>query len=348
MKKVIVTLSLFASLGVFLAACSKTKDLMETGDQQQTEAFKTDHSAAESKFAQEPIHFNAPFVFPEGMVYDPSTDRFLVSSIAQGMIGAVSREGVYSPFIQDADLASTAGMEIDKAQKRLLVTNSNIGGTLAQLAIYDLNTKARLFLVNLAAVANDGAPHLANDVAIDQQGNAYVTDSYAGIIYRIDRFGNASIFYQNPAFTPAPGGFGFNGIEYSNSEQGYLLVAHSALNQVLKIPVNNPSDFTTVQLNTPIISPDGLLLSKNGKELIIVNNTVQFPGSKVMSFETNDGWETGTSTGTFETGIVYPTTLTSDGKTEYVLYSYIHLLMGGQPKETFTIQPLPFASNKPF
>jgi sugar lactone lactonase YvrE len=348
MKKVIVTLSLFVSLSVFLAACSKTNDLTETNDRQQTEAYKTGHSAAESKYALEPIHFNAPFVFPEGMVYDPSTDRFLVSSIAQGTIGAVNREGVYSPFIQDADLASTAGMEIDKAQKRLFVTNSKIEGTLAQLAIYDLNTKARLFLVNLAAVANDGAPHLANDVAIDQQGNAYVTDSYAGIIYKIDRFGNASIFFQNPAFTPAPGGFGFNGIEYSNSMQGYLLVAHSALNQVIQIPINNPGGYTTVQLNTPIISPDGLLLSKNGKELIIVNNTVQFPGSKVMTFETNDGWATGTSTGSFETGIVYPTTLTSDGKTEYVLYSYIHLLIGGQPKETFTIQPLPFASNNPF
>jgi hypothetical protein len=133
-----------------------------------------------------------------------------------------------------------------------------------------------------------------------------------------------------------------------NTNQGYLLVAHSALNQVVRIPVNNPAALTNVQLTTSIVSPDGLLLSKNGKQLIIVNNTVQFPGSKVMSFETTDNWATAASTEEFGTGIVYPTTVTSDGQTQYVLYSHLHLLFGGQPKETFTIQPLPFTSNHPF
>jgi hypothetical protein len=160
--------------------------------------------------------------------------------------------------------------------------------------------------------------------------------------------GNATIFYQNAAFTPAPGGFGFNGIEYSNSKGGFLLVAHSALNRVVRIPLDNPAALTNVQFNTPIVSPDGLLLSKNGKELIVVNNTAGFPGSKVMSFTSNNSWSTAAGIESFSTGDVYPTTVTSDGKTEYVLYSYIHLLMGGQSRETFTIQPLPFNSNNPF
>ncbi len=287
-------------------------------------------------------------LFPEGMVYNPFTDQFLVSSIAQGTIGSVTTQGAYSIFIQDADLASTAGMEIDKAHKRLLVTNAKVDGSLAQLAIYDLNTRARLHLVNLAAVANDGAPHLANDVALDEQGNAYVTDSYSGIIYKVDLNGNGTVFYQNTAYTPAPGGFGFNGIEYSNSNGGYLLVAHTALARIVKIPIGNPAAITTVQFSPAITSPDGLLLSKNSKELIVVNNTAQFPGSNVTTFETTNSWETGTSTENFGTGIVYPTTLTSDGKTQWVLYSHIHLLFGNVYHETFTIQPLPFNSNNPF
>lgn len=337
-----------AALTVIFAGCTKTDAPLKTDALQKTGAYELSHSAAKSKPAQEAINFTAPNVFPEGVVYDPFNDRFLVSSIAMGTIGAVNREGIYSPFIQDAALVSTAGMEIDKAHKHLLVTNAKVDGSLAQLAIYDLNTKARLYLINLAAVANDGAPHLANDVALDQQGNAYVTDSYAGIIYKVDRNGNATVFYRNPAYTPAPGGFGFNGIEYGNSKGGYLLVAHSALNEILKIPVDNPASLTIVQLNPSIVSPDGLLLSKNSKQLIVVNNTVQFPGSKVMSFETTDSWATASNTGAFDTGIVYPTTVTSDGKTEYVLYSYIHLLFGGQPRKTFIIQPLPFTSNNPF
>jgi hypothetical protein len=339
MKRISLILSA-ASVTVCFVACTKSHNLQET------EVQAVSQSVSKNTPVTEAIDFNAPFLFPEGLVYDPFNDRFLVSSIAQGTIGAVTREGIYSPFIVDGDLASTAGMKIDQARKRLLVTNAKVDGSLAQLAIYDLDTKDRLFLVDLAAVANDGAPHLANDVVVDQQGNAYVTDSYAGIIYKVDRYGNASVFYSNPNYTPAPGAFGFNGIEYS--KDGYLLVAHSALNQIIKIPVDNPAAFTVVQLSPAIVSPDGLLLSKNSKELIVVNNTAGGPGSKVITFETSDSWATAASTGAFSTGTVYPTTVTSDGKNEYVLYSYIHLLFGGQPKETFTIQPLPFTSNNPF
>ena len=125
-------------------------------------------------------------------------------------------------------------------------------------------------------------------------------------------------------------------------------MGHSALNLIVRFPLNNPAAITKVQLDKSIVSPDGLLLSKNGKELIVVNNTVQFPGSKVVSLESKDNWATATNTGSFDTGIVYPTTITSDGKMEYVLYSYLHLLFGGQQKESFTIQPLPSHSNNPF
>ncbi|HZH97084.1 MAG TPA: hypothetical protein VEY06_14430, partial [Flavisolibacter sp.] len=166
MKKVTVVLSIGA-LSVFFGACKKADAPLNTDVLQKTKASEPGHDAAKSKSAPAPINFSAPNLFPEGLVYDPFNDQFLVSSIAQGTIGAVTRDGIYSTFIQDADLVSTAGMKIDKAGKRLLVTNAKVDGSVAQLAIYDLDTKARLFLVDLAVVANDGAPHLANDVALD-------------------------------------------------------------------------------------------------------------------------------------------------------------------------------------
>jgi sugar lactone lactonase YvrE len=343
-----VKLFSLVAFAVFFAACSKTDMSPKADELQKAEVDRLSHAVAKSKLTPAPIDFTSPFVFPEGVVYDPFNNRFLVSSIAMGTIGAVNHEGIYSPFIQDASLASTVGMEIDKARKRLLVTNTNIDGTLAQLAIYDLNTGTRLYLIDLAAVANDGALHLVNDVTIDRQGNAYVTDSYAGIIYKVDRSGNASVFYQNTDFTPAHGAFGFNGIEYSNTRQGYLLVAHTDLGQIIKIPVDKPASSTILQLSTPVVSPDGLLLSKDSKQLIVVSNTGDLPGSKVLSLISTDNWATATSAGDFSTGTVFPTTVASDGKTLWVLYSYIHLLLGGQTRETFSIQPLPFTSKHPF
>jgi sugar lactone lactonase YvrE len=337
-----------AAFSILFGACSKSDSLQTTGLLQNTGTNEMTNAAAKSQGAPAPIEVAAPNVFPEGMVYDPFNDRFLVSSITMGTIGAVTKAGTYSPFIVDPDLASTAGMEIDKAHKLLLVTSSTQIGNHAKLAIYDLNTGNRLYLVDLLAVANDGAPHLANDVALDQQGNAYVTDSYAGIIYKVDSYGNASIFYHNTSYTPGPNQFGFNGIEFSSSKGGYFLVGHTLLAQVLRIPIDNPAAFTIVQFSPAITSPDGLLLSKNSKQLIVVNNTAFFPGSNVTTCESNDSWATASSKGTVETGIVYPTTLTSDGKTEYVLYSYLNFLFTMQPHQTFTIQPLPFSSNNPF
>ncbi|MEI6949672.1 hypothetical protein V9K67_20970 [Paraflavisolibacter sp. H34] len=337
MKKKMLTA---AALAVFFAACKKSDAPLRP------DAYEPVAAAAKPATPQDAIHFTAPFVFPEGVVYDPFNDRFLVSSIAQGTIGAVTREGVYSPIIQDAALASTAGMEIDKGGKRLLVANANVEGTLAQLAVYDLKSGSRIFLADLAAVANDGAPHLANDVAIDPQGNAYVTDSYAGIIYKVTPSGKASILFQDAAFTPPPGGFGLNGIEYHKS--GYLLVGHSYTNSILKIQ-SDGSSYTKVQLETPISVPDGLLLSKDGKQLLVVNNGAGYTTDKVLTFNSKDNWKTATATGTFSTtDPVYLSTVTSDGKTGYALHSYIHLLMGGQAREVFTLQPLPFNDNHPF
>jgi hypothetical protein len=118
MKKVFLNLSVFGLLSFFFTACTKTDAPIKP------EAYEQTQAGAKSKLSQEPINFTAPMVFPEGVVYDASNDRFLVSSISMGTIGAVSREGIYSSFIQDADLASTAGMEIDNNHNRLVVTSS--------------------------------------------------------------------------------------------------------------------------------------------------------------------------------------------------------------------------------
>src|SRR5204863_7849892 len=86
------------------------------------------------------INFTEPGLYPESVEFDKFNNRFLVSSVGAGTIGAVSYQGDYIPFIQDADLQSTTGLEIDDARKRLLVLNTNLEGTFAQLRIYEIQT----------------------------------------------------------------------------------------------------------------------------------------------------------------------------------------------------------------
>ena len=264
-------------------------------------------------------------------MYDKYNDRFYVSSTSNGDIGIVTKDGNYTPFITDPALISTTGLEIDEARKLLYVSNSSDGS----VGIYNINTGQRVAFIDLKPLL-PGAPVFINDIALDPQGNAYVTNSRTPVIYKITPDGTASIFYQDAAF--ASSGFGFNGIEYGNSHGGYLLVAYTVANQVIKFPVDNPSSYNIVSLDATLAGPDGLLLSENGKDLIVVNNAGGGNG-KVISFTSKDKWETGTATSSFETGPVFPTTATPDGKNVYVLYAYLNKRAVGQSQYTIKLIP---------
>lgn len=90
-----------------------------------------------------------------------------------------------------------------------------------------------------------------------------------------------------------------------------MLVAFT--NEIVKISVNNPMNYSIVQLDVPI-SPDGLLLSKDGKQLVVVNHTFGTLDDKVLSFISEDGGKSGGLSTSFSTGPVVPTTATSDGR----------------------------------
>lgn len=289
------------------------------------------------------INFTSPNLFPEGVVYDPFNRYFLVSSTTQGDVGKVSANGTYTPFITDNALVFTTGMEVDKIRKRLLVTNTNMANGKAWLAIYKLDNSERIRMVDLSSLL-PASPHFANDVAVDKEGNAYVTDSYSPVIYKVDPEGKASIIFQNQDFNTPAGQIGFNGIEYH--PDGFLLVSFSFKNQVVKIPLKK-APYSIVNLDNELKRPDGLLISQDGKRLIVVNNAGGTADGKVVSFTSNDSWLTGRATDSYSTGAVFPTTATTDGKKVYVLYAYLHLRTQAT-QNTFTIHQVPVSNSQDF
>jgi sugar lactone lactonase YvrE len=327
-------MSLVLAAALLLASCTRDIENKElsVGEEQLSAAKKKTTTTQRIDFTQANL-------FPEGVVYDPFNDWFYVSSLTRGDIGIVRSDGSYTTFIEDPTLVATNGLELDGARKRLLVTN-NVGG----VGAYDLRTGQRLWYADLAALA-PGAPLFINDVALDPQGNAYVTNSASPIIYKITPDGEASIFFQSDAFALASG-FGFNGIEYGTDGGGYLLVAFSARNQVIKFPVKDPGDYSIVQLDAPLAGPDGLLLSKDGKQLIVVSNGGGTPAARVQSFMTNNKWMSASQTDSYATGAVFPTTATSDGKNVYVLYAYLN--QRGTGRDVFNIQQVPLSGTRPF
>lgn len=261
---------------------------------------------------------------PEGIQYDEANQRFFVSSRTQGRIGFVKDDSTYTQFADDAQLISTIGLNFDASRNRLLVAvsdnNTNPNRTspatqrrLAALAIYNTTNGTRTSYVDLGSL-RPMLSHFANDIAVDSQGNAYITDSLSPIIYLVTPQGIASVFLENSQLA-ASSGFGLNGIVFH--PDGYLLVAKANDGALFKVPITNPTGFTRVTTSQNLTGADGLLLVDN-RTLLVVSGSQQ----TVFRVSSSDGWANASSAGSFATGAVSPTTITRRSTDAYVLYPY--------------------------
>ncbi len=285
------------------------------------------------------ITFTQAGLYPEGVQYDAKNSRFLVTSVTTGRLGQVKDDGTYSTaFPDDPKLVSAIGTFLDEPRGRVLVAIADPGtnqertttatqGKLARLAIFNQNApSAAPTIVELGSLRPD-LGHFANDVTVDAQGNAYVTDSFSNLIYKVDPQNNATVFFEDAARLgpQAPGTFGFNGIVFH--PDGYLLVVKSDEGAIYKVPLNNPAGYAKV--TTPqglsLVGADGLLLQDNTTLQVVTNDQ-----AKVLRLATTDGFASATLSGTFATQPQFPTTLARRDGASYVLYANLDALFAGR------------------
>ncbi|SFP72082.1 SMP-30/gluconolactonase/LRE family protein [Hymenobacter arizonensis] len=284
------------------------------------------------------IAFTQAGLYPEGVQYDAPNSRFLVTSLTTGRVGQVKDDGTYSTaFPDEPRLVSAIGMLLDAPRNRVLVAISDPGanqqrstaatqGRLARLAIFNnANAAAAPTIVELGSL-RPALGHFANDVAVDAQGNAYVTDSFANIIYKVDAQTNTPTVFLEDATRLAPptgGAFGFNGIVFH--PDGYLLVAKSDNGAIYKVPLNNPAGFTQVTTTQNLTAADGMLLQDNNT-LQVVSNAQ----ARVFRMASTNGFTSATLSGTFVTPPQFPTTLARRDDASYVLYANLNALFSSQ------------------
>ena len=117
-----------------------------------------------------------------------------MSTLRGGQLGTVYPNGRYRRFSTGKGLITTSGMLVDAERNRVLVCNETWGslssapGTrnrVAQVLEFNLDTGELQQTYDLSSLSR--GPTLANDLALDAQGNIYVTDSFQPQIYKIDR-----------------------------------------------------------------------------------------------------------------------------------------------------------------
>jgi sugar lactone lactonase YvrE len=241
---------------------------------------------------------------PEGVEYDKSDQTFLLSSLNAGPIIKVNPDGTYKPFTTGEPYPmSTAGLHIDYKNNRLLVAAFN--GTelfdqdpatkgVSNLRIYNLKTGAMEKDINLSSLVPDAPAYFANDVAVDNEGNAYVTDWYAGVVYKVDMNGTTSVFWKNETGIPS----GTNGIDFH--PDGYLLVSLVSVNEkglyanygLVKIPVNKPKSAKLVEIsNAGFTGFDGMVIKENGNVVGVTNNGTTPGGNTLIELSSKNNWE---------------------------------------------------------
>jgi sugar lactone lactonase YvrE len=277
------------------------------------------------------LTIHRPALYPETIEYDRKRDKFLVSSFREGAVYEVDRQGQASIVVKDERLCSVLGIAVDADRGRLWAVNSDFASSLkpsaagpkqlAAVGIYDLSTGKALNYVDLAPLAS--GPHLLNGIALDSDGNAYVTDSFTPAIYKIDSHGTAAVFLSDAQF--AGEGINLNGLVVH--PDGYLLVIKKSDGVLFKVPLANPSRFTKVAVGDTFVGGDGLVLA-GGTSLVVIAN--QVPGrasNAAFALSSDDGWVTAKVRSVQQLGDVYPTTaVLRDGKL-YVIQSKLNELI---------------------
>lgn len=301
-------------------------------------------------YSGQPLTVRKQALYPETIEYDAQRKRFLLGSFRDGAIYEVDAAGGARLVIDDVRLCSVLGIAIDSKRNRLWAVSSNLGASrrvcsagpkqVAAVGVYNLTTGAPLNFIELAPLAQ--SPHLANGIALDKKGHAYVTDSFAQAIYKVDGAGQARLFVQDARL----GGEGINLNGVVVHPDGYLLVIKKSTGQLFKIPLDRPQQLSQVALDTSLVGGDGLTLIENKTLMVIANQTPDAASNAAFSLSSDDGWRSAKLREKHPLGVVYPTTAVLHDGTISVVHSKLNELIQASPdtksnlKTEATIQPI--------
>lgn len=214
-------------------------------------------------------------LIPEGIASDPAGGDLFLGSIYKRKIVRIAANGVASDFTvsgQDS-LLQVLGMTVDGRGRLWACNNSpehDTSTSISNIHVYDTRNGRLLAKHTL----RDEKRHLFNDVHVTAAGDAYVTDSEAGAIYRIRENGEPEEFVRSGTFRYP------NGI--TGTPDGSKIIVGTA-GGIFTVDIATGAKNPLPNERFYIIGTDGLYWYRNS--LIGIQN-VTFPEA-VVRFELN-------------------------------------------------------------
>lgn len=178
---------------------------------------------------------------------------------------------------------------------------------------------------------------MADDVAVDSDGNAYVTDTKSNKIWKVDSKGNLQRTIRNRAFKQTNGLFsnliGLNGVVCHPN--GYLLVIHTIGGRLFRV------DLATEDVKIVDILDGSSLKMGDGLVLLSPNQLVVVAATSVKLLESLDCWKTAKVTKIHRSGPVHRVATAGTLRNGKVYIS--HIVGGGFPR-THVITEAVFSS----
>ena len=229
-------------------------------------------------------------IFPDGIAFGPATGDFYVGSTIDGAIARGNLErGDVQTLNPGRDGTTALGLELD-GQGRLFVA----GGQSGFVAVYD-STGERL-----AEVGNGLGPNtFLNDIAVTPAGDAYITDSWNPLLFRLSA---AALSEGNPGELEVF--LDLSTTPFVYSAEGYNAdgIVATPDGQFLLILQNNTGALYRVELATQAVIQvdlgDRALASGNG--LALEDQTLYaVTGDEITVVELAGDFSNGTVTQTF-------------------------------------------------
>jgi sugar lactone lactonase YvrE len=261
-------------------------------------------------------------VFPEGVSLRPGTDQFFVSSTGNGTIyrGTLGKPRL-KVFLQPGGNGRVFANGLRAGRDHLVVTGSVTGFVF----VYDYRGR----LVRRFATGSGG---LINDVALAPNGDAYVTDSTRGLLFRIKagalskRTSRTTRIGPFVRFSNTPVGPSSNGVVTAGDR--YALVVGTASGVLARVDLKTKRVRAVANLELP--AGDGM--ARTGRTLYVVNSA-----SKVSQVKLSRDWLRGTIVRDITSpSFRFPTTVQIAGGRLLVVNSQFDK-RGGAPELPFTV-----------